>query len=48
MRYVGGYESYLALQEDECALEDVELVMMGEADAAKIEAQQREMEQRGS
>lgn len=36
MRYVGGYESYLALQEDERALEDVELVMMGEADAAKI------------
>jgi len=43
MRYVGSFKSYLALCEDDRALEDVEIVMMGEADARKIE----EMKQRG-
>jgi hypothetical protein len=36
MKYVGGYRDYLALTEDERALDDVLIAMAGEADAHRI------------
>lgn len=36
MRYVGGYRDYLALMEDERALDDVLIAMAGDAEAARV------------
>lgn len=38
MKYVGGYEAYLALLEDARALDDVLIVMEAEASAAEWSA----------
>lgn len=47
MDRVGGYLSYLALQEDARAFDDVLTVMAGEADAERIAEMQRKAAGRG-